>query len=159
MWKVFTFCCGRGESPWWGIVSVCVCVYSHSRTVLICLVLESLLSSLKVVRKRRVFTETSRMRRIVEWSEVINSCFVCVLSLSFLQTPEKKPNDQRTRKRKGDPFDSQGKLLLKYLTVTLSLSHLLGLSRAFYLQVLGRIYVVVRIRIALLNGISWLRNQ
>lgn len=30
------------------------------------------------------------------------------LSLSF-KTPEKKSNDQRTRKRKGDPFDSQGK--------------------------------------------------
>ncbi|KAK2829544.1 hypothetical protein Q7C36_017534 [Tachysurus vachellii] len=36
-------------------------------------------------------------------------CSVGSLSDKELETPEKKPNDQRTRKRKGDPFDSQAK--------------------------------------------------
>ncbi|XP_026063717.1 serine/threonine-protein kinase tousled-like 2 [Carassius auratus] len=36
-------------------------------------------------------------------------CSVGSLSDKELETPEKKSNDQRTRKRKGDPFDSQGK--------------------------------------------------
>ncbi|XP_035254197.1 serine/threonine-protein kinase tousled-like 2 isoform X2 [Anguilla anguilla] len=37
-------------------------------------------------------------------------CSVGSLSDKELETPEKKPNDQRNRKRKGDPFDcSQGK--------------------------------------------------
>uniref|UniRef100_A0A8B9HC80 non-specific serine/threonine protein kinase n=1 Tax=Astyanax mexicanus TaxID=7994 RepID=A0A8B9HC80_ASTMX len=36
-------------------------------------------------------------------------CSVGSLSDKELETPEKKSNDQRTRKRKGDPFDSQAK--------------------------------------------------
>uniref|UniRef100_A0A673M0K4 non-specific serine/threonine protein kinase n=1 Tax=Sinocyclocheilus rhinocerous TaxID=307959 RepID=A0A673M0K4_9TELE len=36
-------------------------------------------------------------------------CSVGSLSDKELETPEKKSNDQRTRKRKGDPFDNQGK--------------------------------------------------
>ncbi|KTF82112.1 hypothetical protein cypCar_00046094, partial [Cyprinus carpio] len=35
-------------------------------------------------------------------------CSVGSLSDKELETPEKKSNDQRTRKRKGDPFDNQG---------------------------------------------------
>lgn len=42
------------------------------------------------------------MNGVVELDDVMDS-----FSLSP-QTPEKKSNDQRTRKRKGDPYDNQG---------------------------------------------------
>lgn len=72
------------------------------------------------------------------------------------QTPEKKTNDQRSRKRKGDIYDSnsQGKFIL---LIDLPTETAPCIQKYSWLHIWKKLVVIIQSRMQIiLNGILWL---